>query len=212
MNIKLQKIQFKGDPLDDLWKKKSFQALMTLKVREVFESNKEDLIDDFEQHPISQEIENPSKGNISGTLSSYFDYDGKKPDLFGFVGFYSGANPIADVANFLQKNINISGIRFIRKYGKRPPRINLTFKMPSIYDFSQIAKDHTDPIVTTNWVKAMETGLRGFQYYKVLDGKGRSKRAVQYENKLRNGKFKPKKYMSNLLKDFKRKTMLNPIL
>lgn len=212
MNFKIEKIQFKGDPLDDAWKKKSFQTQMGFIVHERFNEAKEDLIKDFEAHPISQEIKDPSKGNISGTLSSYFDFEGNKADLFGFVGFYAQSNPIEDVASFLMQNIKIQNLRYIRRYGKRPPRINVAFRVPTIYSFSKIASKHTDAMVTTNWVKGMETGIKGLQYYKVMSGKGRSRRAVQFENKLRSGRFKPKSYMSGLLRDFKIKLKGNTIL
>ena len=185
---------------------------MSLVVHERFDEAKKDLVKDFESHPISQEIKDPSKGNISGTLSSYFDFEGNKADLFGFVGFYAQSNPIGDVADFLMENVKIQNLRYIRKYGKRPPRINVAFKVPTIYSFSKVASKHTDPIVTTNWVKGMETGIKGLEYYKVMSGKGRSKRAVQFENKLRSGKFKNKKYMSALLNDFKIKLKGNTIL
>jgi hypothetical protein len=211
MNFKITKIQIKGDPLDDVWKKKSFQNEMSLRVNESFYEAREDLVRDFENHVISKEITS-KRGNKSGTLSDYFDYDGYKPNLFGFFGFYEFADPIADISDFLLSNIKILNIRFLKKSSGRTPKVNLTFKTPNIYEFSKVAVGHTDPIVTTNWVKAMETGQKGFQHYKVLPGKGRSGKAVQYEKKLRSGKFKNKKYMSALLNEFKRKVTGRRIL
>ena len=70
MNFKITKNKIKGDPLDDVWKKKSFQNEMSLRVNQSFYEAREDLVRDFENHVISKEITS-KRGNKSGTLSGY---------------------------------------------------------------------------------------------------------------------------------------------
>ena len=55
------------------------------------------LMSEFENHPVTQEIEaGPGTSNISGTLNGY-------GDLFSYIGFDAGDNPIMAIKIILEK-------------------------------------------------------------------------------------------------------------
>ena len=59
---------------------KVYQAEVRAIVKEQFEEKKAQLIENFEKHPVTQEISNPNSSNISNTLGGY-------GNLYGFLGF-----------------------------------------------------------------------------------------------------------------------------
>ena len=58
---------------------KVYQAEVRAIVKEQFEENKLQLIENFQDHPVTQEISNPNSSNISNTLGGY-------GNLYGFLG------------------------------------------------------------------------------------------------------------------------------
>ena len=68
------------------------------------------LIQNFANHPVSTEIAaGPNAGNSSGTLGGY-------GNLFSFIGFSAGQDPVKDWINLLQNKIKILKIRYILTY------------------------------------------------------------------------------------------------
>jgi hypothetical protein len=62
-------------------------------VQDRFNKIKNELIQEFLNHPVTQEIKaGPNTTNISGTLNG-------KGNLFSFIGFYEGDDPIQDILN-----------------------------------------------------------------------------------------------------------------
>ena len=63
------------------------------------EESKQKLIQNFISHPVSSEISSgPNSSNISGTLGGY-------GNLFSFIGFNSGDDPVNKWVSFLKKLI-----------------------------------------------------------------------------------------------------------
>ena len=76
---------------------KEYQAEVRARVKEQFEERKTQLIENFENHPVTQEISNPNSTNISNTLGGY-------GNLYGFLGFEED-NPTLPVKEILSKNL-----------------------------------------------------------------------------------------------------------
>ena len=65
-------------------------------VKKEFEKIKQEMINEFTNNPITQEIlAGPDTSNISGTL-------GGVSNLFAFIGFDQGSNPIAPILTLLE--------------------------------------------------------------------------------------------------------------
>jgi hypothetical protein len=151
---------------------------------------KNQLIQEFLNHPITQEIKaGPNASNSSGTL------DGKG-NLFSFIGFYEGDDPIQDILNILEsievrfvKDIP-SGNQFIVNFPE-PNEIFAATPMPWASGRS--------------WAKGIESGISGLGYYLLrTSSESRSGEALQTSVKLTGGKFKNTKYISALLAKYKK--------
>jgi hypothetical protein len=159
---------------------------------------------DFDRHPVTRELkQGPDGGNISGTL-------GNVGNLFSFIGFYSSDNPTALVREVLKNYLNIVGRqRKLRGHrGTKAYRYSLTF--PSISSFDSVAKMPWEE--GSSWVKGVENGISGFSNYMYLtrgEGKlaerSRSGKGLQTQKTLNAGMFKPTKYITEILNDYRRR-------
>jgi hypothetical protein len=159
-------------------------------VRKEFLMIKNQLIQEFLNHPVTKEIEGgPSASNTSGTL-------GGQGNLFSFIGFFDGTDPIKDILNIFEsmeiyftKNID-SGSLFTINFPE-PKDIFAVTPMPWATGRS--------------WAKGIESGISGLGYYLFIDSpKSRSGEAVQVDGKINVGKFKNTKYISALLTKYKK--------
>jgi hypothetical protein len=159
-------------------------------VRKEFLIIKNQLIQEFLNHPITKEIQGgPSASNTSGTL-------GGQGNLFSFIGFFDGTDPIKDILNIFEsmevyftKNID-SGSLFTINFPE-PKDIFAVTPMPWATGRS--------------WAKGIESGISGLGYYLFIDSpKSRSGEAVQVDGKINVGKFKNTKYISALLAKYKK--------
>jgi hypothetical protein len=161
--------------------------------QEILNENKNQYLNEIENHPVSQEINSgPDAENISYTL------DGKE-NLFAFIGFNSEAKPIEDLKNLIKQNT------FLDKksiFNTKTFQLKFDVFTPSIEEIKSAT-----PLPFENgksWVKGIEDGISGFGYYVygLLFSNSRSKRGIQSKNKVRNGTFKTVKYMSELYSNF----------
>lgn len=165
-------------------------------VRNQFEHLKNKLLQNFDEHPVTQEVGNPSSENISNTLNGVshpLDGDG---NLYGFLGIPAGSETVEEVRGVLERQVKIKGRITINK---RTHKVTYRFSVPDLKDFSSAARLEWD---TKNWVEGIERGLSGFQYFMNVK-KGRSGQGIQVRAGIRGGQFKNRKYMSQLLNDFK---------
>ena len=163
----------------------AFQIKSEEIVREKYQESKEQFLDDFDNHAVTQEIsEGPRATNSSNTLNGI-------GNLFSYIGFYAGDNPVSDLREVLEKNFNL----------KRKSASKFVVTYP---DMELIKKNTPMPWEGgRSWVSGIEKGISGFGYYiykKFL--KGRSEEAVQSENKVRGSSFKRVRYMSEIIKNF----------
>lgn len=162
-----------------------------------FKDVKQQMIKDFLEHPITQEIlGGPSASNISGTLDGV-------TNLFAFIGFDKD-DPLDPIQNILEVLERMT----IRDVG--PTRGGRTYKidMPAPEDIWKVTPV---PWVTgtRSWAQGMETGLSGigfFAFAEVELNDSRSGVGFQRKKRVRKGvRFKNKKYISALLKEYEKR-------
>lgn len=167
---------------------KSFEKIAISSVKEGFEKAKQQFLEEFEEHSVTQEIENgPSSSNISNTLNGI-------GNLFSFIGFNKSDNPIQNLRNAIKNSFSLSnkkvnnGIRFSINY-------------PSI---ERIKRNTPMPWEGGNsWVNGIEKGISGFSNYMYKRFiEGRSGTALQAENKIRSNSYKRTNYISGMINNF----------
>ena len=159
-------------------------------IKDKFKKIKNELIKEFLSDPVTIEILQGSSGtNISGTL-------GGVSNLFAFIGFSSGEQPISPILQSLE-NIQITYNKEIRKRGIG---VEFDVSLPTAQDIFSIT-----PLPWASgrsWAEGIERGLSGLGYLLRKDG-GRSGAAVQSRvNKVRGGRFQNRPYISALIKKY----------
>tara|TARA_R110001599_G_scaffold164623_5_gene354152 strand:+ start:155 stop:739 length:585 start_codon:yes stop_codon:yes gene_type:complete len=162
-------------------------------IKDKFKKIKNELIKEFLSDPVTIEILQGSGGtNISGTL-------GGVSNLFAFIGFSSGEQPISPILQSLE-NIQITYNKEIRKRGIG---VEFDVSIPTAQDIFSIT-----PLPWASgrsWAEGIERGLSGLGYLLRKDG-GRSGAAVQSRvNKVRSGKFQNRPYISALIKKYRKR-------
>ena len=155
---------------------------------------KENLLRDFDGHPVTKEIDGgPSAPNLSGTLAGY-------GNLFSFIGFESGSNPTEAVRQFLNSFVKI-------KKAKKNRNLSIDFEiiLPTMEDFN-FAKMPWE--AGNNWVRSVETGISNFSYfmYKAYNS-SRSGKGIQVDHKIRVANSKGIPYMTEILNKFRKRMM-----
>jgi hypothetical protein len=165
-------------------------AKSTIK-KEFLEIQKE-FLDAFDNHPVTQEIAGgPSATNISKTLSGV-------GNLFTYIGFSIGENPIRPLRKVLEKyEINFH------------PRKNFLMARIELPTKQEVFAVTPMPWATgRSWARGIERGISGLGKYLVKDtrvAKSKSGFAIQAKSKVRNGKFSNVPYLSTLLNDYYKK-------
>lgn len=165
----------------------------TKEFKEKFDKLKEEMIREFLLHPVTVEINaGPGSQNTSGTL-------GGQSNLFAFIGFGVGDDPIKPILDLLEK------CKY-RDAGSSKNGIGIDFivDLPEAEDIFQVTPM---PWATgRSWARGIETGISGLGYLLNKGGKSsRSGVAIQTEKKVRSGKFKNVPYISALLKKYEKK-------
>ena len=158
-----------------------------------FKDIKDEMIKEFMSDPVTVEIlDGPSATNISGTL-------GGISNLFAFIGFNSGDQPILPILQSLE-NIQFTYNKEIRKKGIG---VEFDVSLPTAQDIFAIT-----PLpwaIGRSWAEGIERGLSGLGFLLRKDG-GRSGAAVQSRvNKVRSGRFQNRPYISALIKKYKKR-------
>jgi len=111
---------------------KKLENLVDKKVQNGVEEAKNNFIEQFEEHPVTKEIQNgPEASNESGTLNG-------QGNLFSFIGFERGSNPIAPVASFLKNAFQIKKLK--TEIGKSKIIINYKVSCPTQKNISLCRK------------------------------------------------------------------------
>jgi hypothetical protein len=124
--------------------------------RREFQKVKLSMLDEFESHPVTQELEaGPASGNTSGTLHGY-------GNLYTFIGFPNNYNPLGQVRLLLQatqlRKIQMNkrgGVEFVTTEPTRQQLFNIT-------GFSDFRVEFEG---ARSWLDGIETGISGLGFY-----------------------------------------------
>ena len=158
----------------------------------IIEEARRDLIRDFANHPVTKEIEGgASSSNSSATLGGY-------GNLFSFIGFERGDDPISSVKSILNNRLNVR----VRAVGRGRFRITM-MNAPSKEEIFAVT-----PIPWasgSSWAEGIEKGisnLGSFLYRERGISTSRSGTGIQIKNTLRGSSFKTKPYISKMMDKF----------
>lgn len=142
-------------------KKLKFSATKLATDKFILAKNK--VIIDFESHPVSQEIAQGPDGPKSQFLNGVSD-----GNLFSFIGFEAGLNPIQNVLEFLNASITIA----------KTPELNykrniykFRVRYPIVTDFQTTSAAPMPRGTSKNWLYAIERGIPGINSYLYKRGK-----------------------------------------
>lgn len=174
----------------ELQNDKEYQKSVKSLIEDQFEKIKDKYIDEFLNHPVTQEIKGGiNASNISGTLNSI-------TNLYSFIGFDEGTDPIQPIEELLEK----SNYRII--YNSNSGESTVIFDIPTA---AQIFAITPMPwAVGRSWARGIETGISGLGYYLKKVKNSRSGLGIQSTiEQVRTGaSFKNTKYISDLINRF----------
>lgn len=156
--------------------------------QERFETLKDKMIEEFLNHPISQEISNgPQASNSSNSLGGY-------GNLFSFIGFEDGDEPIKPILEKLQAtNFKYSG--------DVASGVKFSILLPTAKEIFEVT-----PMPWASgrsWAQGIETGISGLGFYLNLKSKNsRSGAGIQTSVKASSKRFKNQQYISSLINKY----------
>ena len=164
------------------------QKLILEKVQDEIAKNKKIFISEFESHPVTLELQGgETASNSSGTLGGY-------GNLFSFIGFNKGSNPVQPVVSLINK-ITASSIKYTRKM------FDVQIQIPSKSDFIAVSKMPWEG--GRSWLFDMEKGISGLGAYLYRQyAKSRSGYGLQSIFNYRSTAFKPTQYFTSIYNKF----------
>ena len=174
----------------DLQADKEYQKQINRIIDQEFNKIKNEFIQEFMNHPITQEIQGGiSATNSSGTL-------GGITNLYSFIGFDEGTDPIRPIEELLKK----SNYRVL--FNNRSVEATVIFDIPTAVQIFEITP--MPWAVGRSWARGIETGISGLGYYLKKTKNSRSGLGVQSSTEqVRPGvAFKNSKYISDLINRF----------
>jgi|TARA_R110000824_G_scaffold208421_1_gene394204 hypothetical protein len=160
---------------------------------------KKKLLQRFDAHAVTQEIEGGvSASNLSNTL-------GGRGNLFTYIGFQRGTNPVAEVQRVLLTSGEVKRSGQKSKAASGGKRIQLSFRA-SIPNVNLLKSASPMPFQGgRSWLFDVETGISGFNYYMYKRfNRGRSGMGLQSKTPVKTGSYKPPSngYIRKLLAQF----------
>jgi hypothetical protein len=162
-------------------------------INKKFKDLKNEMIKEFLTDPVTIELlEGAGASNVSGTL-------GGISNLFAFIGFNSGEQPVSPILQLLE------GTQIIYKQEIRQRGIGVEFEvsLPTAEDIFMVT-----PLPWASgrsWAEGIERGLSGLGYL-LRKSDGRSGAAIQSRvKKVRSGRFQNRPYISSLIKRYRKR-------
>jgi len=167
--------------------------------KRMFERSKRKMLEEFQNHPVTKEIESgPHTTNTSGTIT------GGAGNLYSFIGFHDGADPIQSVYSMLNASTYIKGRPKVSKKTKDRVYLEMEVNFPSKDSLAAVSPMPWEP---GSWLFKIEKGISGLGYYiyqTYLEG-SRSGTGLQGKKKTRQAMYRRTPYMSAILNTFKRR-------
>ena len=150
------------------------------------------MLNTFESHPVTKEIKSGPDGyNQSGTLGGY-------GNLYSFIGFEEGMDPIAPIRKILKKTLKVRAIPANHK----SMVMNFLVELPSKEEL--FAASPMPWASGRSWIDGIEKGISGLgQYLNTTSFSSRSGEGINTENKIRCVGFRNTKYLSDILNNLK---------
>jgi hypothetical protein len=164
------------------------QKLVLEVVSQEIEKNKKIFMSEFENHPVTQEISGgETASNSSGTLGGY-------GNLFSFIGFNKGFDPISPVFDLI-KQIKAVNVNFSKNL------FNVQVNIPDKSDFMSVSKMPWES--GRSWLFDIEKGISGLGAYLYRQySKSRSGYGIQSKFNYRGTTFRSTQYFSFIYKKF----------
>lgn len=157
---------------------------------ERFEVAKNHLVNEFESHPVSIEInDGPNASNTSGTLGGY-------GNLFSFIGFEAGESPVRRWSNFIKNRIRISNLS-TPKITMKSQGFVAEFDIEGASEEDMVENAQTPWENGRSWLMSIERGISGLGYY-ISKKLGRSGGGIQSNSQVRPGGFRNTSYWSGM--------------
>ena len=158
-----------------------------------FQKKKNEMIAEFLNHPVTIVIKKGTNAsNISGTLG------GGSGNLFSFIGFNSGDDPIEPILKILQ-SVTFDYVNSSKK------TINYRVNIPTAKDIFAVTPMPWAP--GRSWAKGIESGISGLGFYlRKETSSSRSGIGIQSPRRVRKTgtRFKNTSYISTFLKKYKK--------
>ena len=187
-----------SDLRSNILKNSKIKLLATNLANEQVEKDKLSFLEEFNSHPVTLELESgEGASNISGTLGGY-------GNLFSFIGFVSGSDPINPIRRLIKRIKLIRSSIKARRASSSSPTFSFSVSIPSRADFEKASKM---PWASgRSWLLGVERGISGFGNYlnQAFSG-SRSGSGLQSINKIRNYSFKNISYFSKMYSNFLKK-------
>tara|TARA_Y100000588_G_scaffold369605_1_gene438818 strand:- start:45 stop:653 length:609 start_codon:yes stop_codon:yes gene_type:complete len=163
-----------------------------------FEKKKREMLSAFDNHPVTREIQaGPTGYNMSGTLGGY-------GNLYSFIGFDAGTDPISPVRLALQVETRLIRKAIVKKKSNSEVECRFEVKMPTKESLAKLAPMPWEP---GSWLLKIERGISGLGYYiyKKYIEKSRSGSGIQSYNKIMGRTmYRRTSYISAILNTFKK--------
>lgn len=149
------------------------------------------MIAEIKNHIISQEIIGGSRDpenapNLSGTLGGY-------GNLWAFIGFYEGDDPIASVVGSIEGRFRVSSVRreggVVKVEGEKATIEEVYENTPMPWASGR------------SWAESIHQGISGFGRYLSTDSeRSRSGGGLEVPNTIRGGKYRNVPYLAPIFK------------
>ena len=199
IKYKVNPAELKSEILQSMAKRntaKTFERNLKVQKGELlvrkFERATDEMIKDFLSLKVTQEIAGgPGALNMSGTLGGY-------GNLFSFIGFDMGDNPIDPIIKLLsQTKYRLSSMN-------TRGEMTMSIELPSKEDIFAVTPLPWAPGLS--WAQRIEIGLSGLgMYLNTTSDKSRSGGGVQAEHQIRAGKFSNTPYISAFINKWRNK-------
>lgn len=174
--------------------------------KESFEEKKQQLLEEFDNHPVTQEIQDGSQDPLGA--ANITNVTEGRGNLYTFIGF-DVSDPISPVREVLEKSTNLKRTSLGARYTKDAIIYNFPIETPSLD--GELANAAPMPWGSSiSWLRAVEKGISGLNSYIYWKSKGRSGGGLQAKNpdgspkeiRSLDSNSKPIKYVSKILTDF----------
>ncbi len=180
------------------------KSLAVDKSREIIRERKREFLEAFDDHDVSNELR-AGPGSNSGV-------DGVSGNLFSFLGFDAGSDPVGDLYSYLDSAIHLVSRNL--QYNNSSKTFIAKMSLPTQEGIKKITdlKNYATNFNETgygeglSWAYAIERGIPGLDYYKYSTdpsqlGKGsRSGTGIQRKKPINEGaSHKTRSYLTELL-------------